>query len=94
MWEGRRVRMAAGVAARLTALPVAWEPLAARERRWRLPKDRAEEVGVGGERGHLWRAFVRHPQWEAPPLFRIQRPQSRPAPTPRSKLRGSVEGTG
>lgn len=60
---------------------------------WRLPRDCAEEAGDGRERGHLWKAFVRHPQWEAPPLFRIQHPQSRPAPTPRSMLRGSVEGT-
>ena len=61
---------------------------------WRLPRDGAEEAGIGRERGHLWKAFVRHPQWEVPPLFRIQHPQSRPARTPRSMLRGSVGGTG
>ena len=61
---------------------------------WRLPRDGTEEAGIGRERGHLWKAFVRHPQWEVPPLFRIQHPQSRPARTPRSMLRGSVGGTG
>lgn len=45
----------------------------------------AESAGTSG---------VRHPPREAPPLFRIRHPQSRPAPTPRSPLRGSVEGTG
>lgn len=32
--------------------------------------------GGGGQQGHLWKPFVPTPRWEAPPLFRIQHPQT------------------
>lgn len=32
-----------------------------------------------GSRGHLWKAFVLNLQWEVPPLFRIQHPETPPA---------------
>lgn len=32
-----------------------------------------------GSRGHLWKAFVLNLQWEVPPLFWIQHPETSPA---------------
>lgn len=82
LWEGRSVRMAAGAAGHPAARRVVvsawsygqrwngvlalgtaprWPGLARREPKW---------PGHRGACGHLWKAFVLNPHWEAPPLFR------------------------
>lgn len=82
LWEGRSVRMAAGVAGHPAARRVAvstwsygqrWDGVLAlgTAPRWSgLARREPKWPGPRGACGHLWKAFVPNSQWEAPPLFR------------------------